>query len=111
MPASGRRTNASRAAHDWIRKHYTVASNPGMKNAGLYYYYHVFAKALDALDVDEVEDADGVKHNWRKELIEELAKRQQPDGSWANENARWLEGDANLVTAFVLMALAHCEVK
>ena len=100
-----------KAAYEWIRKHYTVGSNPGMKDAGLYYYYHVFAKALDALGIDEVEDADGVKHNWRKDLIEEIAKRQQPDGSWTNENARWLEGDANLVTAFVLMALAHCEVK
>ena len=43
--------------------------------------------------------------------IDELAKRQNSDGSWSNENARWLEGDASLVTAYVLMALAHCEVK
>ena len=100
-----------KAAHDWIAKHYTLKSNPGMKDAGLYYYYHVFAKALSALGVEEVTDADGVKHNWRKELIEELASRQQPDGSWTNKNARWLEGDANLDTAFILMALAHCEVK
>ena len=99
------------AAYDWIRKHYTVENNPGMKTSGLFYYYHVFAKALDALGVEEIEDADGVKHNWRHDLIEELAKRQQPNGSWSNENERWLEGDSSLVTAFVLMALAHCETK
>jgi squalene-hopene/tetraprenyl-beta-curcumene cyclase len=82
-----------------------------MKNSGLYYYYQVFAKALAVLGVDEVEDAEGVKHNWRHDLIEELAKRQQKDGSWTNEDARWLEGDANLVTAYVLMALADAKAK
>ena len=37
-----------------------------------------------------------------------IAARQQPDGSWVNSNPRWMEGDANLVTAYALLALAHC---
>ena len=37
-----------KAAVQWIRKNYDVKSNPGMGEAGLYYYYHTFAKALDA---------------------------------------------------------------
>lgn len=97
-----------KAAFEWIRKHYDVQSNPGMGNAGLYYYYHTFAKALDAMDVDLVEDAEGVKHDWRQELLEELARRQQPDGSWINDNPRWLEGEPALVTGYVLLTLSYC---
>ena len=37
-----------KAAVDWIRRHYTLEENPGMGKAGLYYYYHTFAKAMDA---------------------------------------------------------------
>ncbi len=48
-----------KAALDWIKKHYTVKENPGMEDAGLYYYYHTFAKALDALRQDVIADADG----------------------------------------------------
>jgi squalene-hopene/tetraprenyl-beta-curcumene cyclase len=78
---------------------------------GLYYYYHTFAKALDALGQDIFVDADGKKHDWRRELAEELAKRQRPDGSWVNENNRWLEGDPNLVTGYALLALSYCKPK
>src|SRR5205823_298821 len=37
-----------KAAIDWIRKHYTLEENPGQGTAGLYYYYHTFAKSMDA---------------------------------------------------------------
>lgn len=60
-----------KAAVTWIRENYDVNSNPGMGDAGLYYYYHTFAKALDALGLDEIEDA-------------------------------------NLATAFALLALSYC---
>ncbi len=97
------------AAYDWIREHYSLRSNPGMQNAGLYYYYHTFAKALDALGVEHVVDADGTQHDWRMELIQEVARRQRPDGSWVNTNARWFEGDPNLVTSYALLALGYCQ--
>ena len=96
------------AALKWIRKHYGLESNPGMGDAGLYYYYHVFAKALDATGLDLIEDADGVEHDWRRELVEELVRRQRADGSWVNENSRWMEGDPSLVTGYALLALAYC---
>jgi squalene-hopene/tetraprenyl-beta-curcumene cyclase len=79
-----------------------------MGDAGLYYYYHTFAKALDVLDEPEFEDANGVRHDWRAELTSQLASLQQSDGSWVNRNERWLEGDANLVTAYALLALSYC---
>ncbi|HQU43659.1 MAG: hypothetical protein B7Z73_15370 [Planctomycetia bacterium 21-64-5] len=97
-----------RAAVEWVQKNYSLATNPGMGDAGLYYYYHTFAKALDALGQDELVAADGTKHNWRAELAAELAQRQHEDGSWTNSNARWLEGDANLVTGYALLALSYC---
>jgi squalene-hopene/tetraprenyl-beta-curcumene cyclase len=98
-----------KAAVKWIRMHYDLTSNPGMGAAGLYYYYHTFAKALDALKQDVFVDQQGVKHDWRAELRAELARRQLPDGSWVNEADRWMEGDPNLVTGYALLALSYCK--
>ncbi len=99
-----------KAAVDWIGSHYDVANNPGMGSAGLYYYYHTFAAALNAAKVQQLRDADGAMHDWRADLVQELASRQLPDGSWSNENQRWFENDKNLATSFALMALSYCEV-
>lgn len=91
----------------WIKKHYTLAENPGMGEQGYYYYVQTFAKALDVLDIDQFEDADGKKHDWRADLIDAVVARQKPDGSWVNTAPRWLESDPNLVTAYGLLALAY----
>jgi hypothetical protein len=53
----------------------------------------------------------GVSHNWRNDLIAELAKRQNPDGSWTNSNRQRFENDPNLSTAFALKALGYCKPK
>jgi squalene-hopene/tetraprenyl-beta-curcumene cyclase len=100
-----------KAALGWLARHYTLDENPGLGDAGLYYYYQTFARALDAVGLDQFADATGKKHNWRADLIQTLASRQQPDGSWVNENARWMEGNPNLVTGYALMALAQCREK
>jgi squalene-hopene/tetraprenyl-beta-curcumene cyclase len=96
-----------KAAVTWLRQHYTLDENPGMGNAGIYYYYQTLARALAALGGDEFSDAAGKKHDWRAELVAQLAKRQQSDGSWVNENSRWLEGNPNLVTGYALLTLSH----
>ena len=98
-----------KVAFEWAQKHYDLTQNPGMGPNGLYYYYQVLSKTLDTMDLREMEDEQGKKHDWRKELVEELAKRQQPDGSWVNTATRWMEGDASLVTGYVMMVLADCE--
>ena len=97
-----------KAAFEWAQKHYSVEENPGMGDNGLFYYFHTFAKALDAIGETEIVDSDGQRHNWRHELIAELARRQQSDGSWLNSNERWLESDPNLVTGYVLLTLSYC---
>jgi squalene-hopene/tetraprenyl-beta-curcumene cyclase len=97
-----------KAAVDWAKKYYSLSENPGLGDAGLYYYYHLFAKALDATGMKSIDDTQGKKHDWRGELIAELAKRQQPNGSWVNANSKWLEGDPNLVTGYALLTLSYC---
>jgi len=98
-----------KAAYDWVKKHYDTESNPGLGDSGLYYYYTVFSKTLNVLELETLEVSDGKKRDWRSDLIESLARRQQPNGSWLNENPRWLEGDPNLVTGYALIALGDCK--
>jgi squalene-hopene/tetraprenyl-beta-curcumene cyclase len=98
-----------KAAYDWITKHYDLSENPGMADSGLYYYYHTFAKALDAVGKPELVDDEGKSHAWKAELIEQLAKLQKPDGSWVNAQPRWLENDPNLVTSYALLALSYAK--
>ncbi|WP_430451384.1 prenyltransferase/squalene oxidase repeat-containing protein [Rhodopirellula europaea] len=98
-----------KAAQKWIQDHYSVEKNPGMGSAGLYYYYHTFAAALDAAGLKTVADSDGKEHDWKADLVAELAERQNEDGSWSNDNQRWFENDKNLATSFALMALGHCQ--
>jgi hypothetical protein len=86
-----------------------VTENPGLGQQGVYYYHQTFAKALSAMKVDQFEDSTGKKHDWRKELAEHLLNTQSKNGSWVNANDRWYEGDPNLATAYVLMALKYCE--
>ncbi|MGE3819345.1 MAG: prenyltransferase/squalene oxidase repeat-containing protein [Isosphaeraceae bacterium] len=100
-----------KAAITYIQKHYTLDENPGLGQQGLYYYYHTFAKALALLGGTTFTDAEGRDHDWRAELADALAKRQNPDGSWVNPADRFMEGDPNLVTAYGLLALAHARPK
>ena len=98
------------AALTFIRKNYDLETNPGMGTAGLFYYYHTFAKALDVADIEVLDDAEGTPHPWRQELVKTLADAQSEDGSWVNKaNDRWMEGNNNLVTAYALLALYHSQ--
>ena len=98
-----------KAALQWIREHYTLEENPGQGQSGLYYYYHTFAKAMDALGQPTFEDAKGQKHSWKREMFEALKKRQNADGSWTNEKDRTFgENSGELATAFALLTLNYC---
>jgi squalene-hopene/tetraprenyl-beta-curcumene cyclase len=89
----------------WIGEHYTVEENPGIGTKALYYYYMVFAKALQAYGENAVVDAKGVSHNWREDLAKKLLALQAADGSWVNADPREMQGNKTLVTSFSLMAI------
>ena len=96
-------------AVDWIRRYYTLDHNPNMPHAqskqGLYYYYHVLARALRAWGEEMILDSDQVPHRWRDELRHKLLSLQLEDGSWVNQEDRWYEGNPHLVTAYAILAL------
>ncbi|MBM4074173.1 MAG: terpene cyclase/mutase family protein [Planctomycetes bacterium] len=100
-----------KAAIDWITKFYTLDENPGLGQQGVYYYYQVFAKAMSTMSIDTFKDGNGVEHDWRKELANQLFQRQQPNGAWLNKTDRWYEGNPDLATAYSLIALKYCEPK
>jgi len=101
------------AAWNWVKKNYTLDENYGMGTRdkkgsqlqGLYYFYHIFAKAMQALGEKKIVTQDGVEHDWRIELIEKIVTLQKPDGSWVNSEAKWLEDIPILVSAYTLEAM------
>ena len=96
------------AAIKWLGRHYTFKENPGMGQAGIFYYFHTAAKSLDVLGVETFTDTAGKEHAWRSEIATEILARQRPDGSWVNDNAKWMEDNPDLVTSYALLALAYC---
>lgn len=98
-----------KACLSWIRNNYTLDVNPGMperdKLDGLYYYLHVFARALQIWGEPVVVDAQGGEHNWRQDLCEKLMSMQKTDGSWSNKARRWLESDSNYATAMAILSM------
>lgn len=108
------------AAFDWIRRNYTLEENPGIGPSGMYYYFVVFARALavrgeptitslvPATGSDTGPGAawlDGPVHNWSADLAARLATLQQEDGSFQPVDARFMENDPVLITAYSLVAL------
>jgi squalene-hopene/tetraprenyl-beta-curcumene cyclase len=93
------------AAFRWICANYTVEENPELGQQGLFYYYHVMAKALAIYGEHSITDTSGGVHDWRGDLAGKLLEIQKPDGSWINENGRWWENNPDLVTAYCVIAL------
>jgi squalene-hopene/tetraprenyl-beta-curcumene cyclase len=96
------------AAWDWIRSNWTLQKNPAMPGEqareGLYYYYHVFAKALRAWGEPVITDKDGEKNNWRHDLTKALKERVNENGSWVGVD-RWYENYPEMATVYSVLAL------
>jgi squalene-hopene/tetraprenyl-beta-curcumene cyclase len=99
-----------RSAVDWASRHWSLDENPGMGSQGLYFFYSVLTRALNAYDQDLIQQEDGKLINWREELAKKLLSLQKIDsasgqGYWKNENGRYWENDAILVTSYALISL------
>lgn len=92
------------AALGWLKGNFTLEENPGLGKQGLFYYYHLMAKALVASGVETLQTA-GKTHHWARELGIELINRQESGGFWVNDTGRWMEKDQVLVTAYSLLTL------
>ena len=90
----------------WLGNNYTLDENPGMGQEGLYYYFHLMAKALTAQQVQKLKLAGGREIDWENSLAKRLVALQKEDGSWVNPTKRWMEGDPILTTSYVLVALS-----
>ena len=77
-----------------------------MGQEGFYYYFHLISKALTAQDVTTLKGPDAKPIHWKNDLAAKLISLQNKDGSWKNSNKRWMEGDPNLTTSYVLVALS-----
>jgi len=93
------------AVMKWIRSHYTVDENPGLGQKTVYYYYMVFAKALQAVNEPVIVDDKGQRHNWREDLAAKLMSLQHPEGYWVNTVPDELQDNKVLVTTFTMMAI------
>ncbi len=94
-----------KGAMKFLMNHYELDENPGMGLQGLYYYLHVMARTLDAWGHDILTDSNGIKHNWREEIINKFAGMQNEDGSWTNKHGRFFESDPTLATPYSVIAL------
>jgi squalene-hopene/tetraprenyl-beta-curcumene cyclase len=89
----------------WITNNYTVDENPGVGQKTVYYYYMVFAKALQAIGEPVIVDAKGQRHNWREDLAKKLIALQHPEGYWVNPVPDEMQDNKVLVTCFTLTAI------
>lgn len=94
-----------KAALKWIRDNYTVDENPGMGQKTVYYYYMVFARALQAVNEPVIVDAKGQRHNWREDLARKLISLQHPEGYWVNPVKDEWQDNKVLVTTFTITAI------
>jgi squalene-hopene/tetraprenyl-beta-curcumene cyclase len=100
-----------KAAVDWVRKNYSLDTHPGFvyeevkRNhlRGIYYYYLLMARALDAYGENPFVTFDGKKHDWPKELAEQFLKVVRDSKLWANDNPAWYEDDPVITSSYVLL--------
>jgi squalene-hopene/tetraprenyl-beta-curcumene cyclase len=103
------------AARDWLVRHFDAAHNPGrfvqhnedLRDATYYYWCWSVAHAFLHMDVRGIDTRLG-GGPWTDLLVDELLRRQRPDGSWTNRFTDAREDDPLVATPFAASALAIC---
>jgi len=86
------------AAADWLNENHKFTENPGIGQAGLYYYYWTYARAMTLYG----EPLGG----WYSGFLSAISERQQDDGSWINSNSDWWwENIPEVATLYAVNAL------
>ena len=69
----------------WIGKHYDLKSHPGQGNSAACFTTttRLPRRSMRSVKNTSIDDS-GQKHDWRKDLVDELAGKQRDDGSWVN---------------------------
>lgn len=98
------------SAFDWACKHWSLDENPGLGPQGMYFFYHVLARALTAFGRPVITLKDDSKLNWRAEVARKLLSLQKTDPKtgkkyWYNETGRYWENDPVLVTSYTIISL------
>ena len=81
-----------------------------MGKQGLFFFYNVLTRALDAAGRDVVPVDENTYLNWREEVAKKVVGLQKIDpktgkGYWLNDQGRFWESDPILATAYSLLAL------
>ncbi len=99
------------ATVNWLRSNYNLDEHPGgMGKSGLYFFYHTLARALSMYGEEPLKRPGQPAMDWRRGLIEKIVALQRTDSQtgrkyWVNDDARWMENDPVLVTAYSVLAL------
>lgn len=98
------------SAMDWASKHWSLEENPGMGSQGLFFFYNIISKCMNAMNRETIPTQSGETIKWREQLADKIISVQKIDpetghGYWINENNRFWESDQVLSTAYALLAL------
>jgi squalene-hopene/tetraprenyl-beta-curcumene cyclase len=107
-------------AAKWIARNFSVTGVPGYDvskdpkadKQGYYYQFMQMSRTLALMGQDKIADARGIEHDWKAEMLAQLAKLQMSDGAnagmWHNqESSRWEEGTLMISTGYILNALGE----
>ena len=81
-----------------------------MGQEGLYFFYHILSRSLDASGVNRIHRQDGSTVDWRAEVAAKLVALQKIDGAtglgyWVNPVGRYWENNEVLATSYALLGL------
>jgi len=96
------------SALDWASKNWSLEENPNMGNQGLFFFYNILSKSLNAANVNVITTADKQHVAWRQQVAEKVVSTQKVEngkGYWLNDTGRFWENDKVLDTAYALLTL------
>jgi squalene-hopene/tetraprenyl-beta-curcumene cyclase len=96
------------SALDWASKHWSLEENPNMGNQGLFFFYNILSKSLNAANVNVITTSDKKHVAWRQQVAEKVVSTQKVEngkGYWLNDTGRFWENDKVLDTAYALLTL------